>query len=429
MKFRLVLLLLAITASLGFSQVEMAAYNEHRGPRFHLNTFAQRNPDNPETNIFNIYLEVRNDELQFIKMADGFGAGFEVSVVILDKDGDQVDGKIWKEEVFVERFDDTNATDQYSFTRESFVLEPGEYKIHLIVTDLETEIEAKQTLTVEMLDYSGKNLSLSEIALIRDVQRDADGNIVDIIPLISTVRRGLEGKAFAYFEIYNPKSATEAEIETQLSGRNTRKRVKNESKLILSAFKTAHMIPINADSLEHDAYTLKIKVKAGGDDYEIEKRFFIRWEGLPNSSQDLETAIEQVKYIATREEWKLLDKAPPEKKMEEFQAFWKRHDPTPGTEANEAMEAHYSRVEYANENFSVMQREGWKTDMGMVFIILGAPDDIERNAYPRGSKPYEIWRYYRYNRDLLFYDYTGFGEYRLATPFSIYEFQRYLQQR
>ena len=148
---------------------------------------------------------------------------------------------------------------------------------------------------------------------------------------------------------------------------------------------------------------------------------------MPTNARDLDAAIEQVRYVATREEWKRLKKAKGEDRIKEFKLFWKRHDPTPGTEANEAMEAHYSRVAYANQNFSVMQREGWRTDMGMVFIILGAPDDIERNAYPRYSKPYQIWRYYRYNRELLFYDQTGFGDYRLYTPFSIYEFQRYLR--
>ena len=185
---------------------------------------------------------------------------------------------------------------------------------------------------------------------------------------------------------------------------------------------------MNVDSLEHDSYNVKIKVIAGKEEDKTEKTFYVRWEGLPSNAQDLETAIEQVKYIATRGEWKRLDKASDDNKIKEFKEFWLRHDPTPGTELNEAMEAHYGRIEYANQYFSVMQREGWKTDMGMVFIILGSPDDIERNAYPRYSKPYEIWRYYRYNRELLFYDHTGFGEYRLSTPFSIYEFQRYLQR-
>ena len=143
-----------------------------------------------------------------------------------------------------------------------------------------------------------------------------------------------------------------------------------------------------------------------------------------NTVDDLNDAIEQLKYIASRKEYKKLKKSDNSKKFEVFKQFWKRRDPTPGTEVNEAMDEHYARVEYANQNFSVMQRKGWRTDMGMVYIILGPPDDIERNHYPIDSRPWERWYYYRINRSFLYFDYSGFGEYRLYTPFSIYEFQR-----
>ena len=410
------------------AQVEMSNYDEHRGANFQFNTSTGIVPDNPGLGRFNIYIEVRNDELQFIKTAEGYEASYEVSAVILDDDNDQVDGKIWKKELFVENYDETNSREEHTLSYENFDLEPGKYKIHLAVQDLETEIESKTDFKIEIKEYSQNKLALSEVTFLKTVTKDSLG-IKTIYPAVSTLQRGLTGIAYAYFEIYNPNLEETAKVETEILGKNTKTRIKNSYTLALNGYRTLEAYPLNADSLEHDEYNVKIEVKVGGDKDKTEKRFYVRWEGLPSNTQDLETAIDQVKYIATREEWKRLDKANDEKKIDEFKAFWIRHDPTPGTETNEAMEAHYSRIEYANQYFSVMQRKGWKTDMGMVFIILGSPDDIERNAYPRHSKPYEIWRYYRYNRDLLFYDHTGFGEYRLSTPFSIYEFQRYLQQK
>ena len=79
------------------------------------------------------------------------------------------------------------------------------------------------------------------------------------------------------------------------------------------------------------------------------------------------------------------------------------------------MEEYYSRVEYANKNFSHYQA-GWKTDMGMVFILFGSPNNVERHPFDIDSKPYEIWSYYDYNRSVIFVDESGFGDYQLLTP-------------
>ena len=54
--------------------------------------------------------------------------------------------------------------------------------------------------------------------------------------------------------------------------------------------------------------------------------------------------------------------------------------------------------------------------MGMVFIVLGMPDNIDRHPFDPDSKPYEIWQYYNLNRSFGFKDTTGFGDYRLMNP-------------
>ncbi|CUS97606.1 GWxTD domain-containing protein [Candidatus Kryptonium thompsonii] len=79
------------------------------------------------------------------------------------------------------------------------------------------------------------------------------------------------------------------------------------------------------------------------------------------------------------------------------------------------MEEYYSRVKYANEHFG-HYLEGWKTDMGMVYIIFGPPSSVDRHPFDINAKPYEIWYYYEINRRFIFLDETGFGDYRLITP-------------
>ena len=51
--------------------------------------------------------------------------------------------------------------------------------------------------------------------------------------------------------------------------------------------------------------------------------------------------------------------------------------------------------------------------MGMIYIVLGPPDNVDRHPFEYDSKPYEIWYYYDINRSFYFLDETGFGDYRL----------------
>ena len=79
------------------------------------------------------------------------------------------------------------------------------------------------------------------------------------------------------------------------------------------------------------------------------------------------------------------------------------------------MEEYYSRVEYANKSYAGYM-EGWRTDRGMVLIRFGPPQNIERHPFDSDNKPFEIWYYYSQNREFIFVDETGFGDYRLQYP-------------
>ncbi|MEJ2505527.1 MAG: GWxTD domain-containing protein, partial [Ignavibacteriaceae bacterium] len=138
--------------------------------------------------------------------------------------------------------------------------------------------------------------------------------------------------------------------------------------------------------------------------------------GLPNNIVDIDKAITELVYIASPEEiGKMEDGKNEKEKTKRFLEFWKTKDPSPGNEQNEVFEEYYRRVDYSNKNFS-QYMDGWRSDRGMVYIILGAPNNIDRHPFEYDSKPYEVWQYYELNRSFVFVDETGFGDYRLTTP-------------
>lgn len=54
--------------------------------------------------------------------------------------------------------------------------------------------------------------------------------------------------------------------------------------------------------------------------------------------------------------------------------------------ARRFMKSYYSQVELANQYFT-SYKEGWKTDMGMIYIIFGLPDEVRKTGQN------EIWYY------------------------------------
>src|ERR1051325_7634179 len=90
-----------------------------------------------------------------------------------------------------------------------------------------------------------------------------------------------------------------------------------------------------------------------------------------------------VSYIITDEEKAAFRQLSNDEERDQFiEAFWQRRDPTPDTEENEFKEEHYRRMAYANDHFAA-GIPGWKTDRGRMYIMYGAPDEIE--SHPSGG--------------------------------------------
>lgn len=423
MTIGLVLLLLGLSA---FADDD-SHLTSSEGPQFHINTAVFATPNQFDLSRLNVYIETAYDELQFVKQDTGFIAEYEVSLILFDDDDNQIDGKILQESVEVDSFQQTNTRSVFDFAHYSFDSEPGKYKLSVSVEDNETGKMNTFEQEIELEDFTEKDIALSDLLFTDAISMDSHG-IKSISPIVTDPYKGLFGTIYAYFEIYNNNEARQVDIEYRVEGQNRKFKFVDQYTKKLNLDRTLEVIKIPADSMKADEYTMTIQVKNGDED-KTSRSFFIRWLDMPMSVRDIDAAIEQLRYVASDKEWDKLKNAPEEKKVEYFKEFWNANDPTPGTTLNEAMELHYNRVEYANKHFSTMNRPGWRTDMGMVFIILGPPDEVYRNDMPR-SRPYpsQVWQYYRYNRYFEYYDPTGFGDFRLTRPVSIYEIKRLLDR-
>jgi len=136
--------------------------------------------------------------------------------------------------------------------------------------------------------------------------------------------------------------------------------------------------------------------------------------------------FEKARLIMTRQEIEVYKHLPDKKAKEEFIVeFWKKRDPSPGTEENENLEEFMERIEYANKWFNEGSKgRGWDTERGRILLQLGFPEerrwgdwaDTDRSGALITSKriPMEIWTYIHYQLVLVFVDEDDSGRLQLT---------------
>lgn len=383
------------------------------GPDFHVDLV---NVDSPEPGMsrLNLYIKTTFDELQFVLEEGIYTASYEVSAVIYDENEYQIDGKIDQEETEASSYEETNSKRSYSLAYLNFDLEPDKYKLAISITDLETKVKRTIESEFELEDFADEKFALSDIAMVRNVEIDSIG-IKSFHPDVADFIFDLSNTLFAYFEIYSRQDKSETfEISFVIKDSEKDEIFESNYKRRKDGPRTMEVFQIPTNKLSQGIYSIELKVKEGRSNAEMKKNFAVRWINMPSSISDIDLAIKQMKYIARKKDYEKIKNADQGERLEAFQRYWKKFDPTPGTIANEAMDEYYSRVEMANQRFTGF-RDGWKTDMGMIYIIFGPPNDVERHPFDSGYKPYEIWYYHTINREFTFMDEAGFGEYRLIT--------------
>ncbi|OGD18712.1 MAG: hypothetical protein A2W03_08780 [Candidatus Aminicenantes bacterium RBG_16_63_16] len=134
--------------------------------------------------------------------------------------------------------------------------------------------------------------------------------------------------------------------------------------------------------------------------------------------------LKLVTYIILPQEREVFAKLSSDAERDTFiEAFWRQRDPTPGTAENEYRDEIRKRFEYVNKELKRSSaREGWRTDMGRIYIILGPPVSRESVTHP-ALQPCELWSYYGDSTKgqpttfgLIFFRRGGSGDFELYSP-------------
>ena len=415
---KIIIFCLIIISGISIAQVEHSTQKSELKVKYYQDFLSFKGND--DKTRLDVFVQVPYNAVQFVKTGQGFEASYSLTVSIYDQEKKNlITEKIWNEKIVAISFELTTSPENFNLGHRSFELAPGVYTIQtsLLDNDSKNQFNSENVYQVKSFD---KTPSMSDIMLVAK-KTVVDGN-TKIIPNVSRNILTDKDNLSTFFEIYSDTSRT---LLVDYSILDEEELEINKITKEVSVNQGTTQIFNNIDSLALNlgTYYLKVALRdSSGKEFDHSLKSFVsRWYGVPVSITDLDKAVDEMIYIANPEDISYINDADNRlEKAKRFVAFWGKYDTNPSDQYNPVFNEYYNRVNIANANFTTYALEGWRSDRGMVFIILGAPDNIERHPFEYYAKPYETWQYYNLNRSFLFVDNTGFGDYRLSPDTPLY---------
>ncbi|KAA3634185.1 MAG: hypothetical protein DWP97_07625 [Calditrichaeota bacterium] len=377
-----------------------------------------------------VYYQIYNPILSFEDMDDYFEAEYEITVRVI-KDDRVVDSYTHNQTVRVDSKQKALSKYNYRTNQVNFQLKPDKYEIVATLFDIKKNKEIDRKLKLKLEKHGNKRPVISDIELVQAIApAGEDYSIFDkgSLRLIPSVRHkyGQSGdmKLFFYLEIYQGKEKSDdIVVETVLRHhtkgmlyRDTLTAVFDEP--VIRQFREISLADLRPGEFELFVSLRGRRYKKIDVKY---KDFELVWTPQAMIKFDYDVLVSQIEMIADKNETEILkDKETFEERYNAFNTFWETKDPTPGTYENEVKSEFYRRISVANQNFSYIYNNGWRTDRGRIYILYGEPDQVDDYPIVPDRRPYQEWHYYTGSqyRKFVFVDVNLDGDYRLVYPYD-----------
>lgn len=360
-----------------------------------------------------VYLEVPHSNLHFATDGqDNLATEYNISISINDKQNNMIDRQELTRKVRTtsEQIARYGASDR---TMESFDLDPGEYRIIITILDRAIGTRSQIREVVEVKNIQPEPVAISDLLLIRSIRSDSGRRVIN--PMLSERVLTLTEPFHVFTEVYANGEQEEVTLQYGLvkkyynndfiidnpfsyrvqrpyhrTGIRIEERdtvITSDTTLTLKTGTNQLFIPFEHD-LERGAYTLFVKMADSENDDEnarlaAQTEFVIHSIDFPHMT-DIDQQIEALYYVASSRD---LDRIESGETREERRRLLNEYWQNVGAWK---MSDYYERIRIANELFTT-NVEGWKTPMGMVFVILGEPHMIDCRI---GIERTETWTYY-----------------------------------
>ena len=359
------------------------------------------------------FVEVSSNALQFLKKDNLFEAKYEVNIAILNDNNEKKSSQLFSDTIIVKKFGDTTSKIKKKIITTAFVLPFDNYTVTSSLKDLDVKLSGKKEQEIN-LKYLSKSTSLKiyEPIFLKE-GKGSWGFGLNKFPTVAN--RVISDNNIISLNQYIVLNPGPYNITMSVISQKT---VQWEDSIdaVSEGDVVSHLANIPIKDIDKRDLTIKVVVTQNDSVSSKSFSFKIKNTMLFDGIDNIDTALAQMSYILTSKEKKELKNLKQSEKEKFFRTVWAKRDPIVKTKVNELMEEYYSRVAFTEENFSRGTSGGWKSDMGMVYILFGKPDDMTRSMNMQGSYNYEKWYYFQIAEEFTFIDDYGFGDYRLKTP-------------
>lgn len=340
---------------------------------------------------------------------------------------------------------------------------PGTYEIHLKSVDLNDKTKADQIqMPIQIPEINKQQVNVSSVLLCQEVRKkktdDIELFIRDSLFVLPKINKDFNSDNAAlkfYLEVENLSQAIPEQTYTiryyvldqndimiqeipmfEVRRRANKNTVAQYGTISLSKIRTGSysLNVVLDDSSGNTLAHKKIAFQMSNPDL-VQAEDESYFAGLPITDLHVgipvDEELEYIQYIIKPEEAKILKQTHDEYGRKKFlEGFWNRRDPDPETIHNKYRDDYLARVTEANVNFG-KSGNGWRTDMGRVYVLYGGPNDIQRRLSNSTGRPYQIWRYDEIQGgvEFVFIDLTGVGGFQLVHSTLRGEIQDYEWER
>ena len=336
-------------------------------------------------------------DLIFYKNDSIYTGEYLVSVVV-EEDGYQISGKSKKNQLSVDNYDETLSSNKYFNGLMEIKVPEGKIELTLKISDRNSS--RSWTRTRELAISKLKPTDIASIRWFSNPSREVITD-KDTIKIRLNIFSNEEGKTQLKFYFKDEEGKFSFQRDTILPDR------KNQELGVI--------VPANKFKEALYEFTAEVQNVTGSKTAKKSISFRV-WKPFFESNRFVDR-VKQIEYIASSGEIKEMLSAKVEEREKLWNKFWESKDPTPGDDLNEFKIDYFDRIDFANRNFSRGSLlEGWKTDRGKVYIILGPPDNIVDEPFNPSGSAYQIWYYYEEGYNLIFVQRYMTGDYYLENP-------------
>ncbi len=374
------------------------------------------------------YFSFLSTELKYIKVADNSFQGSVLVNLAFKKGAETIilDKYLFKTPVI----GDTLSA-QVFIDKQIYALANGHYSLKIKLNDpLSREVTIETTVDL-VVDYPDSEITFSDFMILESFTPSDGSSILhksgyDLIPSFGDgtyFLDDLDTQLDFYIEWYNTQNDTSTnagyllnyyieneQSHTPLTGFNRIiRKTQEKQRAFLGGFNITDLVSGN--------YNLVVALLDREGRGILQKRVFFQRRNtttvmkpedyasiLNNSSfvhqyeiiEQLAEHISSLLPIATQREWSYASnqlKTWDLSQMKQFfHGFWYNRNPI---DPQAEWFNYLNGVQKANSIYSTINKKGFATDRGRVYLKYGAPNDIENSVYDKYTLPFQIWTYYK----------------------------------